>query len=306
MYNRSNSFHIKLPVVSVLLAYFIWGIQPLYWQFFKHIPLTHILAHRIVWSMFLLVPMTLLTNRWEKLCQLFKSLKKLLLVALCAFMIGANWLIYIYATSSKQVVEASLGHYITPILIIFLGVIVLKEKIQIYKIIAICVAILGVVNLTLNIGKIPFIALLLIFTFTVYTFLKKVVDIDPIVGITAETLLLSPFMIIFLIFRQSTGIPIFADETVKSAALLISTGLFTSMPLLLYAFGVRAMNLSNLGFIQYVAPTIGLIIGIFVFKEPFTRTHLISFGLIWIAIAIVILLPLFSNSKKSMMKRTEY
>ncbi|MDW7672813.1 MAG: EamA family transporter RarD [Bacillota bacterium] len=292
MNHRTDALDQKLPLMSVLLVYTIWGIQPLYWQLFHQVPLTHILAHRIIWSVCLLFPVILLTHRWVQLTLLFRSLRRIGLTALCAVMIASNWMLYIYAVSTKQVVEASMGQYITPILVIFLGVFILWEKTQLHEVIATLIAAAGVGILTVHVGRVPAIALLLILTFTSYTFLKKTIRVDPLVGITAEMLVLLPFMVGFLVFKQMGGTPLFMSGSRETISLLLSTGLFTSIPLLLFAYGVPRLQLSNLGFIQYYAPTINLLIAIFIFDETFTHTHLVSFGLIWTAIAIVVLKPL--------------
>jgi len=297
MLSKSGSSVHKPALLSILCVYSIWGIQPLYWQFFKEIPLSHVLAHRILWSALFLLPITIFTNRWNQLLEVFKSVKHVALTVLCALAIGSNWMINIYAASTKQVIEASLGHYITPIVVIFLGVYIFKESIQLHKLIAAVIASSGVLLLTVSIGKLPMIALLLIITFTLYTFLKKITPIDPIVGITVETLLLLPFMVLFLYHKTQAGQPLFVTNTSKHIGLLISTGVFTSLPLLLFSYGVRKIDLSNLGFIQYYAPSISLVIGIFVFKEKFTVIHLISFGLIWLAILVVMVTPFIKKFK---------
>ncbi len=292
MNHRTDALDQKLPLMSVLLVYTIWGVQPLYWRLFHQVPLTHILAHRIIWSVALLIPAVLLTHRRRQLAAMFTSLRKIGLTALCAIMIAANWMLNIYAVSTRQVVEASMGQYITPILVIFLGVFILKEKTQLHKIIATLIAATGVGILTMHVGKVPVIALLLILSFTTYTFLKKVIKVDPIVGIAAEMLVLSPFMVVFLAFKQVSGTPLFITGNPETVWLLLSTGLFTSIPLLLFAYAVPQLRLSNLGFIQYYAPSINLLIAIFIFGETFTSVHFASFGLIWAAIAIVLFNPL--------------
>ena len=297
--NTLKKPNIKLAVASVLCVYTIWGIQPLYWQYFADIPLPHILAHRIVWSAVFLLPIVLLNKQLPNLESAFKSAKQLKLSLLCSIAIGANWLVNIYAASTKQVVEASLGHYVTPIIIILLGVYILKEPIDLYKIIAILFATAGVVLITIYIGQLPMIALLLIVSFTLYTFLKKISVMDSLVGITLETLLLAPIALAYLIIKMNTGLPFFGTESTKSVLLLMSTGIFTSIPLLLFSYGVRGMNLSSFGFIQYYAPTVSLIIGIFIFNEHFSTMHLTSFGFIWIGILIVLIGPIIKGNKSS-------
>ena len=299
MVEEKSSVTPRMSLVCVLLVYTIWGIQPLYWQLFNDISLSHILAHRIIWSVLFLLPIVVLTKRWDKLIKVLQSLRLVLITFICAIAIGANWLLNIYAAATKQVVEASLGHYITPIIIIVLGVFALKESFQPYKFIATFLVVIGVVILTLYVGKLPVIAIFLVITFAVYTFAKKVTLIDPVVGITVETLILLTLAIIYLYVKSFTGEPFFATGAAKDALLLISTGIFTSVPLLLFSIGVRGINLSNLGFIQYYAPSLSLIVGVFIFHEQFSSVHLLCFGLIWIAILIVLLTPLAKRKSQA-------
>jgi chloramphenicol-sensitive protein RarD len=287
----------KIAVLFILIVYTIWGIQPLYWQLFGPIPLSHILAHRIIWSAVLLLPVVLVTGRSDQLRHIPGSMARVAILILCAIAIGGNWLLNIYAAATKQVVEASLGHYITPIAIVLLGVFVLKEPSRPYKMIALALAALGAVILTVHMGRLPMIAVLLVLTFTTYTFLKKTSPLGPLVGITAETLILLPFAVLFLVYQHSRGIPLFFTNSPRDIILLISTGAFTSIPLVLFSAGVRWIDFSNLGFLQYYAPSLSLLIGVFIFHERFTPVYFLSFSCIWTAILMVILTPFFLNPK---------
>lgn len=288
----------KIAVLFILIVYTVWGTQPLYWQLFGPIPLSHIMAHRIIWSSVLLLPIVMMTKRREQLRQIPGSLRRIAILILCALAIGGNWLLNIYAAATKQVVEASLGHYITPIAIILLGVFVLKEPFRLYKMIALALAALGAVILTVHIGRLPMIALLLVVTFVTYTFLKKTTPLGPLVGVTAETLILMPFAVLFLVYQHSRGVPFFFTNSPKDVVLLISTGAFTSIPLLLFSTGVRWIDFSNLGFLQYYAPSLSLLIGIFIFRERFTPVYFLSFSCIWTAVLIVVFTPIIMRRKK--------
>jgi len=288
----------KIAVLFILIVYTVWGTQPLYWQLFGPIPLSHILAHRIIWSAFLLLPFVLITKRRTQLKQIPGSFRRIAILMLCALAIGGNWLLNIYAAATKQVVEASLGHYITPIMIILLGVFVLKEPFRLYKMVGLALAALGAVILTVHIGRLPMIALLLVVTFTTYTFLKKTTPLGPLVGVTAETLLLMPFAVLFLVYQNSRGVPFFFTNSPKDIVMLISTGAFTAIPLLLFSIGVRWIDFSNLGFLQYYAPSLSLLIGIFIFRERFTPVYFLSFSCIWTAVLIVVFTPIFMGRKK--------
>jgi chloramphenicol-sensitive protein RarD len=288
---RSGHAHQKLAVFFILIVYTVWGVQPLYWQLFGPIPLSHILAHRIIWSALLLFPITFMTKRRIQLNKVPVSFRLIVIILLCALAIGGNWLLNIYAAATKQVVEASLGHYITPIAVVLLGIFVLKEPFRLYKMIALALVAVGTGIITAHIGRLPMIALMLVVTFVTYAFLKKTTPLGPLIGITAETLILLPFAVLFLVYQRSVGIPYFFTGDVKDILLLISTGVFTSVPLLLFAIGVRWIDFSNLGFIQYYAPSLSLLIGIFIFHERFTPTYLLGFSLIWTAILIVVFTP---------------
>lgn len=288
MTNTSADTRQKFAVLFILLVYTVWGTQPLYWRLFGTIPLSHILAHRIIWSALLLLPVVLVRGRGGELKRISGSLRRITILVLCAVAIGGNWLLNIYAAATKQVVEASLGHYITPIAIILLGVFVLRERFRLYKMVGLILAATGAGILTVHIGRLPMIALLLVVTFTTYTFLKKTTPLGPLVGVTAETLFLLPFAVLFLAYRYRMGVPVFFSDAPRDIVLLVSTGAFTAIPLLLFSTGVRWIDFSNLGFLQYYAPSLSLLIGVFVFRERFTPVYFLSFSFIWTAIVIVV------------------
>ena len=292
-----------LGLFSIFCVYTIWGAQPIYWKLFQQVPLDQILAHRIIWSAFLLIGIIFYQNKLEELIDIFRCKKYLYLIIPSAFLIASNWLINIYAAYSNQIIEASLGHYITPIVIIFLGVFVLKEKIARYELIAALLAAIGVLLLTVTIGKLPLIALLLIFTFAIYTYLKKIIKVNALLSLTVEIIVLLPFALSYLVSLELNNKGIFLQSSPKLMLLIISTGLFTAIPLLLYSFGVQRINLSKLGFIQYFGPTLSLVLGIFLFKETFTKIHLISFSFIWLSIIIVIFYSYISKNLRASPKQ---
>lgn len=282
--------------LSIFITYTFWGIQPLYWRMFTHVPLIYILAHRIIWAGVFMLIIVLILNRKDQLLSVMKKPKQMKLLTISSIAISLNWLLNIYAAYTKQVVESSLGQYITPIIVILIGVIIFREKLQLYKIISLIFVISGVVMITVNVGKVPLIAVSLVLSFTLYTYIKKISSVDSIISVTIETLIMMPIMIGYLLFNNvQSGISIFYTTLPKDIFLLMSTGIFTFFPLLLFSYGVKNMNFTNLGFIQYLAPTISLCIGIYVFNEVFSIVHLISFSLIWIAIFIVVFVPILKR-----------
>jgi len=286
----------KKAVIYILITYTVWGIQPLYWRLFTKIPLSYILAHRIIWAGFFMLLIVLLKGKQEILINTIKDKKHLKLLIISSIAIAFNWLANIYAAYTKQIVEASLGHYITPLVVILIGVFIFKEKVEIHKIISFILIMIGVFLLSIKVGKLPTIAISLIISFSIYTYIKKINPIDALIEVTLESLILSPFLIIYLFYNLViNGYNIFYTGNITDIVLLISTGIFTFLPLLLYSYGVKNINFTNLGFIQYWAPSVSLCIGIFIFKETFSTIHLISFSFIWVATLIVMLYPLLHN-----------
>ncbi|KDR94566.1 chloramphenicol-sensitive protein RarD [Peptoclostridium litorale DSM 5388] len=279
----------NLGVLSIIFTYTVWGLQPLYWSLLQGVPLIQLLAHRIVWSFVLLICMLFVKGRVHELIDVLKNRKKRICVIACAALISLNWLINIYSVYSRQVVEASLGQYITPIMTIFIGIFILNEKIDIFEAVSLFVALAGVLIMTANLGKVPLVAVLLIVTFVGYTFMKKTVDINPIIGITAEVSMLLPIALACIAYSEASGKGVLIGASGANISMLISTGAFTAIPLLMFSHGVKLVNLSRIGFIQYYAPTLSLILGVFIFKEVFTKTHLISFGAIWTAVIIAMI-----------------
>lgn len=293
----------NFALISIIFAYTVWGIQSLYWKLLQGVPLIQLLAHRIIWSSVLLLIVIIRTGRLKELIKVLKLPKKLFYVFMCAIAIGLNWLLNIYAAYSNQVIEASLGHYVTPIVTICLGVFILKEKIKPYEIAALITAFIGVSIMTISLGRIPMIAVLLIGTFAIYTFIKKIISIDTIIGITSEMLILSPIALVYIIYMEVTGNGVVTTSSFVDILLIISTGIFSAVPLLMFSYGVKLINFSKIGYMQYLAPSLSLIIGIFIFKESFTKIHLICFGFIWTAIAIVLIYPRLTKFKR--MKRKD-
>jgi chloramphenicol-sensitive protein RarD len=286
----------NFAIISIVIAYFIWGIQSLYWRSFDDVSLSFIMAHRIIWAAIMTLGIIVFTDRKSEMIRIIKDKRQLRLSIISALAIGFNWFLNIYAAATKQIVEASLGQYITPIVIIFIGVLVFKEKLDNRKIIAVLLIMIGVLIYAVQLGKIPMIALLLIFSFVLYTYIKKINPVDSIVGIGIEAMLLSPIVLIFLIYQNFNGVPLFYETDLKTVFMLISTGFFTIIPLFLFAHGVKNINFTNLGFLQYIAPSISLIIGVFVLKESFHWTHFITFFFIWMSIVVMWIKPLFKKN----------
>jgi chloramphenicol-sensitive protein RarD len=284
-------------------AYTLWGFLPLYWKLIDQVPASEILAHRVVWSFVFVSLILAVTSKWKAFKDECKSifLKRTHLLSLIAssFFISANWFIYIWAVNTGQFIETSLGYYINPLLSVLLGVIVLKERLTYWQTISFVLATIGVSIITFQYGQVPWIALGLALTFGLYGLTKKIANLNSLIGLTFETLFVLPIALIYISSLQLAGTGSLGIISLDVTLLLMGAGAATALPLLFFAQGARRIPLSMIGFLQYIAPSIILLLGIFVFKEPFTTVHLISFVFIWSS------LTLYSLSKTKFMIKIE-
>jgi len=273
-------------LLNGFLAFTLWGFLPLYWKLLKAIPAVQIFSHRILWSFVLLVVLVTIKHRFEDLKVILKDRKTMVYVSLCAFFISCNWYLYIWAVNAGYVIEASLGYYMNPLAIVLLGTLVLKEELSLAQKIAFGFAAVGVFNLTFNYGRFPWVAVILALTFAFYGLFKKLAKVDAVLGLTLETSLLAPFALIFILFNEVNGIGVIGNVPGKTLILLVGVGAATATPLFWYSKAANTIPLSVIGFLQYIAPTINLILGVYVFKETFSLTHLVSFSFIWAGLAL--------------------
>jgi len=268
-----------------VLAYSIWGILPIYLKSVDHVSAMEILAHRILWSAVFGALLIALRSQWGEVKTAFMTPRVLLVLGVSAVAISCNWLIYVWAVINDHVLEASLGYYINPLMYVAVGVFLLGEKLRPLQIVSVAIAALGVAILTFGVGVFPWISLSLAILFTLYGYIRKTAPVGAMPGLFIETSLLSPIAAIFLVTIMSTGSAQFLNLSAKTDALLIFAGPATVLPLVMFALAARRMSLTMLGFLQYIGPTIQLILGIY-YGEKFTGVHAISFGLIWFALAI--------------------
>ena len=288
-----------IGVWYAIAAYVVWGVLPLYWKALKHVPAREILAYRVIWSFILLCLFNSLKKRWPEVKDAYASSRNRVSSLISAVIIGAVWFIYILAMITDHVVEASMGYYINPLISVVLGMIFLKERLSFWQNVAFILAALGVAFLTIQYGRFPWIALSLAVGFGLYGLLRKTSRVGSITGLTAETAILSPLALVYILFLFYGKASSVAGATVATHLFLMGSGIVTAVPLVWFAKGARRIPLSMIGFFQYLAPTISLLLGIFVFKEPFTTTHLVSFCLIWVALII------FTISQVRRMKRPQ-
>jgi chloramphenicol-sensitive protein RarD len=269
-----------------LAAYLIWGLFPLYWPLLKPAGSVEILAHRVVWSLLSVAALLALTQWRSGRRALPRDRRRLGLLALAGALIGVNWGLYIWGVNHGHVVETSLGYFVNPLVTVALGVAVLGERLRRVHWVAVGVATVGVLVLTVESGRPPWIALALAFSFGGYGLVKKVVGVDPSHGLLIEAAVLTPLAVGYLAVLGANGDSTFATHGAGHAALLASAGVVTMVPLLLFAGAAPRVPLSRLGLMQYLTPTIQLLIGVTVRHEPFPPARLAGFCLVWAALVM--------------------
>ena len=275
----------KKGILLGIGAYALWGFFPIYWKLLHDVPAPQLLAHRIGWSFLFLMTFILATRQWSTF-RATLTRRTLGIYLIAAVLIGVNWLTYVWAVNAGFIVETSLGYFINPLLSVLLGVIVLREKLRPMQWIPIGLAAVGVLYLTFAHGRLPWIALLLAFSFGFYGLVKKVAPLSSLFGLTLETGILFLPALLYLTFSGFAGSGVFLHLTSGVDLLLIGAGIVTTIPLLMFASAAREIPLSMVGILQYIAPTIQFLIGVLIYKETFDRTRLIGFSIVWIALII--------------------
>ena len=278
-----------LGIIYTMGAYILWGILPIYWKLIDEVPALEILAHRVIWSfIFVLIIVVILKRKILKnFFQVQMSQKKTWLgLFLASLFISINWFTYIYAVNTNHIVEASLGYYINPLIAVLLGVFVLREKVNKMQAISFIIAGIGVLYMTISVGKIPWISLILALSFGFYGLSKKLIKVDSILGLLLETLFILPFALLFLAYLGVNNQHSFSTGSLTNDLFLIGSGIATAIPLLWFGIGAQKIPLYLVGFLQYISPTISLILGVVMYGESFTKDHLVTFACIWIAIAM--------------------
>lgn len=275
---------IRLGFLCSLGCYLIWGVLPLYFRTVDHIVPPAVLAHRIIWSVPTALVFILIASNWSQIRAVL-TVRRMLLLSLSALLIGTNWLIYIYAVDQERVMEASLGYYINPLANVVLGGIVFKERLRRVQWLAFAIAALGVLIMTVAYGNFPWLALSLGLSFALYGVIRKLVIVDSRVGFLMETMILLPFAIIGLLILTSSNAPVEMTGA-GSIGLLMLAGPITAVPLILFGVAAKRLQLSTIGMMQYIAPTLQFLVAVLIFKEPFGDDDLVAFAAIWTALLI--------------------
>jgi chloramphenicol-sensitive protein RarD len=277
---------MKNGILYGIGAYVLWGMFPAYWKMLQHVPAIQLIAHRFLWSFILLALFILLTNKREQFFAAVRQPRVLLIYTASALLIGTNWLVYVWGVNNGYIVETSLGYFINPLISVLLGVVFLRERLRPLQWLPIALAAAGVIYLTVNYGQLPWIALTLAFSFGTYGLAKKTAPLNSVNGLTLETGILFIPAGLVLLFAELGREGAFTHTGLGADLLMVSAGLATTVPLLLFSSAAQRIPLSMLGILQYIAPTIQLVLGVLVYGEPFTETQWVGFGMVWTALAI--------------------
>ena len=280
------SAQARSGAVAAAVCYFLWGLVPLYWKQLATINPLELIAHRHVWSLVLLLGLTAGQRGFGDILAALRSRQSLARNLLSASFLTGNWLVYVWGVNTGHVIETSLGYFLVPLVNVAAGRFVLHEHLRRAQWIAIGLAATGVALMIVQLGRPPWIALVLAATWGAYSLMRKQSPLGSMTGLTLETLLLAPLAIGFLVWQRHTGEGALGRVDFRTHVLVLSSGVITAIPLLLFAFAARRIRLSTLGLLQYLAPSVQLVLGIWVYHEPFSRSRVFSFAFIWAALVL--------------------
>ena len=279
---------VRAGLLYAVAAYGMWGLVPLY---FKNVacPPHEIVAHRVLWSALFLAIIVTALRRWPEVWAAFRARRTLLMLFASAYLVAGNWYVYVYATDSGQITQASLGYFILPLVNVFAGIGFFGDRLRVPQAVALAIAALGVVSLTVSVGTFPWISLTLAFSFALYGIVRKVVPVDGVIGLTVETALLAPTAVAFILVWEWAGDLRFGHVDRQLDGLIALSGVVTTLPLICFAQAVRKVSLVTIGVLQYLSPTLQLVVAVLVYGEKFSNQHRISFGLIWAGLAVYVI-----------------
>lgn len=284
--HASNATNPSRGVILAGSAYLIWGLSPIYWKSLAAVPAFEILMHRMIWSFVFLVPLVVRKGRWNEFRAALSSRATFFTLLVTTVLVSINWFLFIWAINSGHVLQTSLGYFITPLVIVLLGVVFLKERLRRLQVAAVILAAAGVLNLTVRYGEFPWLSLVLAFTFGFYGLIRKVAPVSALVGLAVETFLLSIPASLYLIYLDRFGNGAFFHMGPGGSLLLMGSALVTGLPLLLFTSGTRMVHFVTIGFLQYIAPSCTFLLAILVYGEPLSPVQLVTFVMIWAALAL--------------------
>ena len=269
-----------------LLAYGIWGFFPLYFRQLSHLAPMDVLSNRAVWAFVFVSLLLTLRGNWSKVLAIFRTPRQFAMLALAALLVGSNWLMFLWAVSHQQVVASSLGYFLTPLVNVLLGLVVLKEKLNRLEWISVSLAVAALANEVISLGSLPWVSLFLAATFGTYGLVRKQVPVDALSGLWLETLAMLPVCGIYALWMAHSGHLVFAAQDTSTATLLVGAGIITALPLIAFAAATQRLDLATVGMLMYINPTMQFVTAIWIFGEPLQAGRLISFGLIWLGLFI--------------------
>lgn len=269
-----------------LSAYTLWGLLPMYWQRLHAMPATQVVAHRIVWSCFILIPIVLISGRWSEIRSALGDRRIVARQLLAAVLVCANWLGFVWAVTHDRIIESSLGYFINPLMSILIAVAFLGERLRNVQWMAVGLAALGVVWLAIQYAAIPWVALSLATTFCLYSVVKKATSLHPVASLSIETWVLFVPAILFLVYEHAQGRGAWLSGDTTADLLLAGSGVATTIPLLFFAAGAQRIPLSTTGLLQYIGPTLQFLLGTLLYQEPFSAAKLVGFAMVWLALFI--------------------
>ena len=269
-----------------VLSYLMWGTLPLYMKAVDFIPAVEVVAHRVLWSLPVAGVILLALGRTSDIKAALREPRTMLMAALTAAIISANWAIYVWAIAVDRTVEAALGYYINPLMTVLLGAALLGERLNRYQMVAVALAVLAVVILTVDAGGLPWVSLALAGTFAAYGYLRKTLPVGPSQGFFLEVMLLALPSLGYVIWLETSGQGHFFADGGANVTLMMLAGPVTAIPLILYGIGAKALRISTVGILQYISPTIIALMAVFIFGEPFGPVRVVAFALIWAGLAL--------------------
>lgn len=276
----------RTGVIATMSAFVLWGLFPIFWKQLTGVNALELIAHRILWSLLFLIPIVVMRGTWGASMRALREPAAVRVHLLSGALLTLNWLVFVWAVNEGRIVETALGYFLTPLVNVAFGIIFLRERLRVAQGVALAIASAGVAVLILRLGQFPWVALALAATFGSYGLLRKKSTLGSLSGLTLETTLMLPLALGFLAWRHATGVGALGEIGAVQAALVIGSGIVTAVPLLLFAQGARLIQLSTVGLLQYIAPSVQFAIGVLVYAEPMPPERMWAFGLIWTALAL--------------------
>lgn len=277
--------NVRLGVIAALSTYTLWGVLPIFFKLIEHVDPVGVVANRILCSLIFVAAILLLRKQFAEVRVALRDRRTILLMCVSAVLIAINWLVFVWAVGNQRILEVSFGYFINPLVSVAIGMVLLSEKLSRTQAVAIAIAVVAIAIQAVGLGNIPWVSLALAFSFGFYGYVRKTVNVGSAAGLAIETAVLVPLSAAYIIYLLTGPAPDFYADPLTTV-LLLMTGPFTAIPLVLFAFAARQLRLSTIGMFQYIAPSIQFLVAVFLFGEPLTVPRFISFALIWLSLAV--------------------